>query len=176
MQDENKYGILLNSAAKLHRQYFREMVKLLGIKVLYRAPLPDKHYTTYAEIDSNYAQPIIIGCIFEDHPNQQTLQKMGWVSELQENASIIHVDYDLPDIQQGALFIVPSGIDNAKGRLFRVTKLQNSMVYPSSLICEIVPEYLDNFEPEAAYDYSHGSFTLLDEDHMRVFLEDEPCL
>ena len=54
MDDSNKYGLLLNQNAKLQRQYFREAVKLLGIKVLYRAPLPDKHYTTYAEIDSNY--------------------------------------------------------------------------------------------------------------------------
>ena len=45
-----KYGLLLNNDIKLHRGYFDEMIRLLGIQVIYRAPLPDKHYTTYAEI------------------------------------------------------------------------------------------------------------------------------
>lgn len=53
------------------------MVKLHGIYVIYRAPKPDKHYTTYAEIESNYEDPILIGCIFHDHPDQRTLKKMG---------------------------------------------------------------------------------------------------
>ena len=78
-----KYGLLLNNDIKLHRGYFDEMIRLLGIQVIYRAPLPDKHYTTYAEIESNYAEPILVGCIFDEHPTQQTLKKMGWVAELQ---------------------------------------------------------------------------------------------
>lgn len=40
---DNKYGILLNDNIKLHRIYFKEMCKLIGIKVVYRAPRPDKH-------------------------------------------------------------------------------------------------------------------------------------
>lgn len=31
MEETTKYGILLNSNIKLHRQYFREMCKLIGI-------------------------------------------------------------------------------------------------------------------------------------------------
>ena len=54
MKEDQKYGILFQPAIKLHRQWFKEMVKLQGIYVLYRAPLPDKHYTTYAEIESNF--------------------------------------------------------------------------------------------------------------------------
>ena len=59
-----KYGLLLNNDIKLHRGYFDEMIRLLGIQVIYRAPLADKHYTTYAEIESNYAEPILVGCIW----------------------------------------------------------------------------------------------------------------
>ena len=135
-----KYGTLLTPDIKLHRKYFSEMVKLLGICVIYRSPKKDKHWTQYSEVESNYNPPILVGCIFEEHPTQQTLRKMQWVSELQENASIIHIPYDLPNIQQGALFIVPSGLDDGKGRLFRVTRLTNSIVYPASITCEIVPE------------------------------------
>ena len=66
---------------------------------------------------------------------------MGWVAELQEGSSIIHVPYDLPGLQVGALFDVPSGIDSAKPRTFRVISLQNIMIYPASIACEIALEY-----------------------------------
>ena len=59
MEQQNNYGLLLHkSDITLHRKWFKEMAKLLGIKVIYRAPRPDKHYTTYAEIESNYYEPI----------------------------------------------------------------------------------------------------------------------
>lgn len=164
-----KYGLLLNNDIKLHRGYFDEMIRLLGIQVIYRAPLPDKHYTTYAEIESNYAEPILVGCIFDEHPTQQTLKKMGWVAELQQNSSFIHVPYDLPDLQQGALFIVPSGIDNAKGRLFRVASMSTSMVYPASITCEIVPEYENTYVPETNDDYVHSTDNLLNEEQETMF-------
>lgn len=164
-----KYGLLLNNDIKLHRGYFDEMIRLLGIQVIYRAPLPDKHYTTYAEIESNYAEPILVGCIFDEHPTQQTLKKMGWVAELQQNSSFIHVPYDLPNLQQGALFIVPSGIDNAKGRLFRVVSMSTSMVYPASITCEIVPEYENTYVPETNDDYVHSTDNLLNEEQETMF-------
>ena len=144
--EHQKYGTLLTPDIRINRQYFREMCKLLGIRVLYRAPKIDKSYTTWREIEANYEEPIMIGCIFDEHPTQQTLKKIGWVSELNENSSFIHVDYDLKGLQQGALFIIPSGLDDGKGRVFRVVKMVNEIVYPSSITCEIVPEYTDDFE------------------------------
>jgi hypothetical protein len=159
----NKYGLLLNGDIKLHRMYFEEMCSLMGINVIYRAPKKDKHYTTYAEIKSNYQDPILLGCIFDEHPTQQTLKKIGWVSELQENSSIIHIPYDTPDIQQGSLFIIPSGLDDGKGRLFRLVKLSNIMVYPASIACEIVPEYETTYE-ESQNNFDNSSFNLLREE------------
>lgn len=144
--ENQKYGDLLHQDIKIFRQYFRECVKLLGIRVLYRAPMPDKQYTTYAEIDSNYMPPIMVGCIFDEYPTQKTAKKMGWVAELSENSSFIHVDYDLPGLQVGALFIIPSGLDDGKARIFRVVNMATSIIYPASIICEIIPEYIDNFE------------------------------
>lgn len=161
--EQSKYGVLLTPNIKLHRNYFKEMVKLLGIQVQYRAVKPGKKYTNYAELDTNFEQPITEGVIFDEHPTQQTLKKMGWVSELQESSSIIHVRYDLPDIQQGALFIIPSGLDDGKGRMFRVVKLTNSIVYPASITCELVPEYENTFD-ESSHNFSENSFTLLEEE------------
>lgn len=169
MQDNDNYGLLVNSNTTLHRRYFNEMARLLGIRVIYRAPTPGKHYTTYAEIESNYQEPKLEYCIFEDHPSQQTLKKLGWASELQEGSSIIHVRYDLEDLQQGALFVVPSGLDKAKGRLFRVIKISNIMVFPSSLSCEIAPEYEDTLVKTTIEDYSNSSFNLLNQEKDDMF-------
>lgn len=166
---DSNYGLLLNQDTKLHRQYFDEMSRLIGIKVIYRAPRKDKQYTTYAEVDSNYQEPLVTYCIFNEHPDQKTLKKMGWVSELQDNASLIHVRYDLPDIQQGALFIVPSGLDNAKGRLFRVVQLSNSMIYPASITCEIVPEYIDTMDRSLS-DHEDNSINIISQDNDPNFI------
>lgn len=160
--DSNYGALLMGQNIKLHRHYFKEMARLIGIKVIYRAPkLQTKDYTTYGEIDSYYEQPVAVWCIFEDHPTQQTMKKLGWDSELLENALIIHVPYDLPGIQQGALFIVPSGIDNAEGRVFQVVKMTNSIVYPASITCEIVPYYPDDFT-DSNFNYSQHNFNLLE--------------
>ena len=79
----DNYGLLLNQNIKLYRKYFEEMTSLIGIKVIYRSPKPSKSWTTYAEIGSNYNEPICVGCIFNEHPDQKTMKKINWVSELQ---------------------------------------------------------------------------------------------
>lgn len=158
--DKDRYGKLLTPDIKLHRQYFEEMVRLWGVQVIYYAPLPGRHYTTYAEISSNYMAPDLVGVVFEQHPDQKSARKMGWNAELQEGSSIIHVPYDLHDLQRGALFVIPSGIDHSKGRLFRVEQLINSMVYPASISCELVPEYEDTL-PGSKMDRSYQDFNLL---------------
>lgn len=155
------YGILLNKDIKLHRFYFKQMVKLLGINCQYRAPIAGKTYSQRGDLEACYQPAVTVGCIFQDHPDQKTLKKMGWVAELQEGSSIIHVPYDLEGLQAGALFLVPSGIDNAEGRLFRVISMQNIMVYPASIACEIAPEYKDSDELTLVQDFSKQNFTVL---------------
>lgn len=162
--EQQDIGILLNgSDIKLYRQWFVEMCSLIGIRVIYRAPLPDKHYTAYTEIESNYQKPEIVGCIYQEHVDQKTMRKLGWVAELDGSATIISVPYDLHDIQVGALFIIPSGIDNAQGRLFRVSQLSNIPLYPASITCQLVPEY-ENTYSTAQSDFKHNSFNLLAEE------------
>lgn len=158
---DNQYGLLLNQKdILLHRGYFEELVNLIGIKVIHRAPRASKHYTTYAEIESNYYEPELVGCIFDEHPNQRTMKKLGWNSELSENASIISVPYDLNGLQQGSLFIIPSAFDNTKGRLFRVVEITGIMIYPASLTCKLVPEFENTFS-SATYNHKHNSFNIL---------------
>lgn len=158
---DSQYGLLLNEKdILLHRQYFQEMVTMLGVKVIHRAPRQGKTYTTYSEIESNYFEPEVVGCIFDEHPTQRTMKKLGWVSELDGNASIISVPYDLKGLQQGSLFIVPSAFDNSKGRLFRVVEITSMMIYPCSLTCKLVTEYENTFST-SHFNHKTDSFNLL---------------
>lgn len=155
------YGLLLKERdIKLQRKYFDEMCTMVGIKVIHRAPRAGKSYTTYSEIDSNYFEPQMTGCIFEEHPNQRTMKKLGWNSELSESAALISVPYDLKGLQQGSLFIVPSAFDRTQGRVFRVVEITGIMIYPCSLTCKLVPE-LENTFTENTYLHKTNSFNLL---------------
>jgi hypothetical protein len=117
------------------------MTALHGINCKYKAPLENKDYDNYGDLNTGYAPEILVGCLFEEHPNQKSLKNTGWVAELQEGSSIIHVPYDLPNLQVGALFEVPSGLDKGEGRVFRVISMSNIMIYPASIACEIALEY-----------------------------------
>lgn len=158
---ESQYGLLLKQKdILLHRKYFEECVKMIGVNVIHRAPRPSKHYTVYSEIESNYYEPELVGCIFDEHPAQRTMKKLGWNSELSENASIISVPYDLNGLQQGSLFIIPSAFDNTKGRLFRVVEITGIMIYPCSLTCKLVPEFENTYTSDLN-NHKVSSFNLL---------------
>lgn len=135
------YGLLINKDIKLHRNWFKQMTSLHGIICKYLEPLPNKTYDNYGDLQTAYKPEVLVGCLFEEHPNQKSLKKAGWVAELQEGSSIIHVPYDLANLQVGALFKIPGGLDNSEDRLFRVISLSNIMIYPASISCEIALEY-----------------------------------
>lgn len=159
---ENKYGILVNQNAKLFRRYFKEMVELLGIQTKYRSPLHGGSYTLQGEYwANNYTDPVTVGCIFQEHEDQQTAKKLGWNSELVENAAIIHVPFDLEGLCVGCLFEIPSAFNQDEYRLFRVTKLSAKMIYPASISCEIVPEYIDTMAKEETEVFKTSNFNLL---------------
>ena len=168
LTETEKFGTLLTPDMKLYRKYFDELVKLQGIKVVYYAPKTDKHYTLHGELFSNYQEPEVIGCLFNEYPDQRSMRKKGWVVELQDGASLISVPFDLHDLQHGALFVIPSGLDNTKGRLFRVESLLNTMIYPSSITCEIVPEWEDTL-PDGKLDRQHADFNFLAQEDPDVF-------
>lgn len=78
MDNSNTYGLLLNKDIKLHRQYFKEMCKLIGINVIFKAPIEEtKRNNLYGELNTSYESGVLVGCIFQEHPDQKTLKKMG---------------------------------------------------------------------------------------------------
>ena len=159
-------GLLLNGEdIKLHRQWFTEMTELIGIVARYRFPIEErKTYDLYGELEATYSSETPVGIIFEEHPNQHTMRKLGWVSELDENMSIIHVPYDLPHLQKGCLFTIPAGIDDAEPRVFRVEKLSTIGVYPASVTCEIGPMFNNTFEKSSEVDFTKSNFNLINEE------------
>ena len=163
--EQNDIGILLREKnIKLQRHYFNETVKLIGIQCIYRAPLEGKSWNGNGELNAYYQPPIQVGILFEEHPTQRSLKKRGWVAELQENSSLIDVPYDLKDLQVGALFIIPSGLDNSKGRVFRVISLQNIAVFPVSITCEIAPVYESTFDRQQLQHEDNNMNILLEDD------------
>lgn len=161
MEFNTGYGLLLHEKdIKIHRKYFAEMTNLIGIKCIFYAPRPGKHWTTYGEIETNFYTPVVVGAIFNEHLDQKTMKKLGWVSELNEQVSAISVSYDLENLQVGAMFVVPSGIDGAEGRFFRVIEINNIAIYPASITCRLVPEYENTFSDDS-YIHEETSMNLL---------------
>lgn len=161
---ENKdTGLLLNKKdIELHRMYFKQMTKLIGINVVYRGVRDSSKYRDVnGELEAFYNDPMVVGCIFQEHANVWTMKKLGWNSELQENASIIHVPYDLPGLQVGARFTIPSALDNTVGRVFMVIRMSTVQVYPASITCEIAPEWDSNAQKSQSNDFSHADFNVL---------------
>ena len=73
----NSYGILINQDIKLHRRAFKEMVRLWGINCIYKIPANNKQFDAYGDLNTGYRQGVVVGCIFQEHPDQKTLKKMG---------------------------------------------------------------------------------------------------
>lgn len=162
--ETEKTGLLLNPAnIKIHRLYFAQMCQLLGIRVLYRAPIDSsKQYNDYGELDSHYLPAIPVNCIWDEHPPEKTMKKLGWNTELSDTTAVVHVPYDLKGLQAGCLFIIPSGLDNSIGRVFKVIRMTNIAIYPASIACELGPVFKNIDEKSTIHDFKHTNFNLLE--------------
>lgn len=161
MPDENYGTLLQGNNIKLNRQWFEQMARLIGVKVIYKSPLSEKPYTQAGEVQSNYSSPVAAWVIFNEHPEPRTMKKLGWDSELDTDAIVMSVPYNLENVVQGGLFIIPSAFDNTKGRVFQITKLSSIMIYPATITCELVPYYSDDF-PQNNLNHDTNNFNLLE--------------
>ena len=159
-------GILLNEKnIKLSRLFFKEFLRLHGLNVTYRAPIPSsKEYNMYGELDTNYKQPVKVRCIYDEHPTQKTMAKLGWNTELADTSVVIHVPYDLEGLEAGGLFVIPSGLDRTEGRVFKVLRMSNIAIYPTSIICELGPMLVNTTEKATINNFKTNNFNLLDDE------------
>lgn len=142
------------------------MCKLKGINVLYRAPRDsskqyDLHGELHENIDEQFYEPELVSCIFNEHTDQKSMKKLGWNAERDEQCPVIHVPVELKGLQAGALFIIPSGLDNTQGRVFKVLELSSIAVFPASIACKLGPVLESDFERSQLHDYQHTNFNLL---------------
>ena len=175
MENRGDTGILLiDKNIKLHRSWFKQMCSLIGIQVNYFIP-KDKQYNAYGELNPDYpAEAIKIGCIYDEHPTQKTMRKLGWNAELADSSVVIHVPYDLEGLEAGCRFDLPAGIDGAEPRHFKVLRMSNIAVYPASVACELGPVLNNAFvqqipgqEPtpsDPINDFDESNFNLLDDE------------
>ena len=167
---EKDYGRLVQPNVQLQRRYFNEMVTLRGVFCEYQYPLQNKQYTTQGELDTSYSEPLRVGCIFNENIDQKTAKRLGWNAELQDQASLISVPYDLEKLQIGCLFKIPSAFDKTQGRKFRVVEMSAIPIYPASITCRLVPEYETTVEKADTELFVNSDFNLLnqeDEEHFR---------
>lgn len=155
-------GLLLNEQnIKLSRKFFSEFLRLHGLNVTYRAPIPtSKEYNRYGELDTNYKQPISVSCIYDEHPTQKTMRKLGWNTELADTSVVIHVPYDM-DVETGGLFVIPSGLDKSEGRVFKVLRMSNIAIYPASIVCELGPMLVNTTERVNVENFKDNTFNML---------------
>ena len=160
---ERKAGVLLNQDALLHRKYFKEFARLRGISSMYQFPLKDKDLSTQGELISRYSAPQEVWCVLNENIDQKTSQRLGWNAEQLDSLVLLSVPYDLPELQVGALFTIPAGVDGGKDRLFRVAEMSTIQLYPASVTCRVMPEYETQVEKSELRDFKTTTFNLLRE-------------
>ena len=164
MKNEDTGLLIQKHNIKLNRQFFKEFLRLHGLNVLYRAPIKtSKTYNMYGELDANYELPIKVSCIYDEHPTQKTMRKLGWNTELSDTSVVIHVPYDM-DVEAGGLFIIPSGLDKSEGRVFKVLRMTNIALYPASIACELGPMLVNTTERATIENFKTNNFNLLDDE------------
>lgn len=133
-------GILLRNDLEIQRYYFNEALDYYGIDAdYYQVKEPSQQFTSAGEASSNYYDPVPMRIIFDQVPKVSTLKKLGWVTELNEDSQpIIHIPFDTPGIQFGALFKIADPLKPGSGRMFRATKLSTGIIYPTAVTVQIV--------------------------------------
>ncbi len=131
-------SILQNDLTALRYQ-MQEVLDMYGIQAKYYQIKPGHTFTVAGELSANYFDPIDCRVLFDQVPKVSTLKKLGWVTELDQAASLIHISFDTPGISHGAVFEIKDPLASDSGKLFRVTKLQTGILYPTFVTCQIVP-------------------------------------
>lgn len=143
-------GLLNRQDARIFRRYFSEMVKLIGQSVGYQYVVEQK-YTIHSEDNSILSAPIRIDILFDENPQIDTLNRLGWVSELNEQKPIvINMPYNTPNLTVNARVIIESVDGVERPRVFRITKIVSDLEFPDAYTCALVPVF-DQYKQKNQY-------------------------
>lgn len=110
-----------------------------------------KEMTIHSEDNSEFSMPIRLDIIFDENPTVDTLNKLGWVSEIgEEKPIIINVPYNTPNLTVNARIIVESVDGVKRPRVFKITKIKSDLEYPDAYTCSVVPVF-DQYEQKNQY-------------------------
>lgn len=134
-------GLLNRQDAKIFRGYFSEMCKLIGISVAYQYVV-EKQMTIHSEDNSKLSMPLRLDILFDENPSNDTLNKLGWVVELNDqNPIIANLPYNTPNLTVNARITIESIDGVARPRVFRITKIQADLEFPDAYTCALVPVF-----------------------------------
>lgn len=145
-------GILKQHDATHFRNYFKEMAKLLGIRVIYQYPI-DMNFSLYAEEDpKGFSEEYNMDIIFEENPKITTLRKYGWVSELPDDKPYLaQLPFDAKNLCKGCRISIIPPLPLADKRVFVITDIQSNLEFPDSWMCKLAPVFF-NKTPEKKLD------------------------
>lgn len=134
-------GLLNRKDARIFRGYFNEMVKLIGQSVGYQWVVK-REYTIHSEDNSTLSAPIRIDILFDENPQVDTLNRLGWVSELNnEKPIVINMPYNTPNLTINARITIESVDGVARPRVFKITQIVSDLEFPDAYTCAIVPVF-----------------------------------
>ena len=132
-------GLLNREDSRIFRQYFKEMVKLIGQSVGYQY-IVERKYTIHSEDNSKLSAPVRIDVLFDENPTVDTLNRLGWVSELNEQKPIVvNMPYDTPNLSVNARLLIESVDGTPRPRVFKITHIESDLEFPDAYTCAAVP-------------------------------------
>ena len=85
------------------------------------------------------------------NPQIDTLNRLGWVSELNEQKPIvINMPYNTPNLTVNARVIIESVDGIERPRVFRITKIVSDLEFPDAYTCALVPVF-DQYKQKNQY-------------------------
>ena len=134
-------GLLNRQDSKIFRQYFNEMVKLIGQSVGYQYVV-DRDMTIHSEDNSKLSVPIRLDVLFDENPTVDTLNTLGWTSELNtQQPIVVNLPFNTPKLTVNARITVGSVDGVQRPRVFKITKIVSDLEFPDAYTCAIVPVY-----------------------------------
>lgn len=134
-------GLLNRSDSLIYRGYFREMCKLIGISVAYQY-IVKKELTIHSEDNSELSMPIRLNILFDENPSVNTLNRLGWVSETEEQKPVVaNLPYNTPNLTVNCRITIETSDGIARPRVYKITKIQSDLEFPDAFTCAVVPVF-----------------------------------
>ena len=135
-------SILVKDDSLLLRGQAKEMMRLIGVNCLYQW-VEEPNLTIHSEDNSKLSTAIRIDILLDEHPTIHTMNRLGWMSEVNEETKpiIATLPYDIPNLTVNARITLESVDGVARPRVFKITKIVSDFEYPDTFTVALVPVF-----------------------------------